>query len=35
MGFHCLEVDDAMLVAEAPGMENEAIVIAAENRLTC
>jgi hypothetical protein len=35
MGFHCLEVDDAMLVAEALGMENEAIVIAAENRLTC
>jgi hypothetical protein len=35
MGFHCLEVEDAMLVAEASDTENEAIVIAAENRLTC
>jgi hypothetical protein len=35
VGFHCLEVEDAMLVEEASETENEAIVIAAENRLTC
>jgi hypothetical protein len=35
IGFHYLEVEEAMLVAEAPESENEAIVIAVENRLTC
>jgi hypothetical protein len=33
--FHCLEVEEAMLVVEAMEAENEAIVIMVENRLTC
>jgi hypothetical protein len=35
VSFHCLEVAEAMLVAEATDAENEDIVIAAENRLLC
>jgi hypothetical protein len=35
VGFHCLEVAEAMLVAEATDAENEDIVIAAENRIMC
>jgi hypothetical protein len=35
VGFHCLEVDDAGLASSPAASENEATVIAAENRLTC
>jgi hypothetical protein len=35
VGFHCLEVDEAALVPDSAASENEATVIAAENRLTC
>jgi hypothetical protein len=35
VGFHCLEVEEEVLVVEAIDSENEAIVIATENRLTC
>jgi hypothetical protein len=34
VGFHCLEVDEALLAMYTAAPENEAIVIAAENRLT-
>jgi hypothetical protein len=30
VGFHCLEVDDALLAVDPATAENEAIVIAAE-----
>jgi hypothetical protein len=35
VGFHCLEVDEASLAPGSAASENEATVIAAENRLTC
>jgi hypothetical protein len=35
IGFHCLEVEDSMLVPEPTAAEHEAVVIAGENRLTC
>jgi hypothetical protein len=35
VGFYCLEVDDAGLVSNLAASENEATMIAAENRLTC
>jgi hypothetical protein len=35
VGFHCLEVDEAGLATDPAASENEATVIAAENRLTC
>jgi hypothetical protein len=35
VGFHCLEVEEVLLVAKASESENEVIVIAVENRLTC
>jgi hypothetical protein len=35
VGFHCLEVEDAMLAPEPAAPEHEAVVIAGENRLTC
>jgi hypothetical protein len=34
VGFHCLEVDEALLEMDTAAPENEAIVIVAENRLT-
>jgi hypothetical protein len=35
VGFHCLEVEEMGLAADLAASENEAIVIAAENWLTC
>jgi hypothetical protein len=34
VGFHCLEVEDAMLALKPAAPEHEAVVIAGENRLT-
>jgi hypothetical protein len=34
VGFHCLEVDEALLAMDTAAPKNEAIVIVAENRLT-
>jgi hypothetical protein len=34
VGFHCLEVEDAVLAVDAAAPENEAIVIATDNRLS-
>jgi hypothetical protein len=35
VGFHCLEVEEMGLAADPAASENEATVIATENRLTC
>jgi hypothetical protein len=35
VGFHCLEVEESMLVTESAASDHEAVVIAGENRLTC
>jgi hypothetical protein len=35
VGFHCLEVEEMGLAPDPAASENEATVIAAENRLTC
>jgi hypothetical protein len=35
VGFHCLEVEEIGLAADPTASENEAMVIAADNRLTC
>jgi hypothetical protein len=34
IGFHCLEVEEAMMVADVAPAENEATVIAADNRMS-